>query len=330
MQLTQENYRFQKIITAVSVSLFLLKAIAWSLTQSVSILTDTLESVVNLATGFFGLYSLYLSSLPKDRNHPYGHGKIEFISAGVEGGLIASAGIFILYQSLLSYWRPAELSRLDWGIGLVTLTAIVNYYIGYLAVKKGKKNHSLALVASGEHLKTDTYSTLGVIAGLAVITFSEKYWLDSVVAFCLGLFIIFTGFRILRSSIAGIMDEADDELLARIAIILQNNRRENWVDIHNLRIIKYGGSLHIDCHLTLPWYFNVREAHQEIHLLEELIRFHLGENVEMFIHADYCYPFSCMLCNKKDCAARTQPLKASIQWDVTNLYHNKKHRLLEE
>jgi cation diffusion facilitator family transporter len=330
VQLNQENYRFQKIITAFSVFLFLLKLLAWRLTQSVTIFTDALESVVNLATGFLGLYSLYLSALPKDRNHPYGHGKIEFISAGVEGGLIASAGIFILYQSLLSYWRPVQLNRLDWGIGLVTFTAVVNYYIGHLAVKKGEKNHCLALVASGQHLKTDTYSTLGVIAGLAVITFSGKYWLDSVFAFCLGLFIIFTGFRILRSSIAGIMDEADDELLARIASILQNSRKENWVDIHNLRIIKYGGSLHIDCHLTLPWYFNVQQAHQEIHLLEEIIKSHLGENIEMFIHADYCYSFSCALCSKKDCPARTQPLKNLLEWDVINLYQNKKHKLPEE
>ncbi|MCS6905559.1 MAG: cation diffusion facilitator family transporter, partial [Bacteroidia bacterium] len=264
---------------------------------------------------------------PKDQNHPYGHGKIEFISAGVEGGLIASAGVFILYRAISSYFHPSTLKRLDWGMLLIATTAVVNYYVGYLAIRKGKKNCSLALIASGKHLQTDTYSTLCVVIGLLVITFTRFFWLDSLIASSLGLFIIYTGFRILRSSIAGIMDEADEELLRQIAEILQKNRRANWIDIHNLRIIKYGGNLHIDCHLTLPWYFNVREAHQEIDLLEKSVRENLGENVEMFIHADDCYPFSCRLCSKHDCVFRIYPFEKQIVWNSLNLYQNKRHRL---
>src|SRR5690606_15253418 len=110
---------------------------------------------------FIGLYSLYLSSLPRDRNHPYGHGKVEFISASIEGALIAFAGVVIIYESIQSLRKPHTIHTIDFGIYLIAFTAIANYFLGYLAVKKGKKNNSLALIASGKHLQTDTYTTLG-------------------------------------------------------------------------------------------------------------------------------------------------------------------------
>ena len=167
-----ESFKFQKIVAFVGVLLFLIKIYAWYKTGSVAILTDALESTINVIAGFIGLYSLYLSSLPRDENHPYGHGKAEFISASIEGALISIAGVIIIYEAIGNLRNPKELEQLDLGLILVAVTAVINYVIGAIAVKKGKKNHSLALISSGKHLQTDTYSTIGIIVALVILYFT--------------------------------------------------------------------------------------------------------------------------------------------------------------
>src|SRR5690606_6518756 len=184
--------------------------------------------------------------------------------------------------------NPVPLERLDTGMWLVGATAIVNFALGYLCVKRGKKNNSLALEASGKHLQTDTYSTLGIIAGLLLIYFTGYTWFDSILAIGFGIFIMITGYRIIRTSIAGIMDEADEKLLDSLISVLDSNRKENWIDLHNLRVIKYGAILHVDCHLTVPWYINVYEAHEEVDALGDLVRKEFGDSVELFVHSDGC------------------------------------------
>lgn len=132
----QQNYRFQKTVVVVGLSLFAIKLAAWYLTNSVSILTDALEGIVNVISAFIGLYSLYLSSLPKDKNHPYGHGKVEFLSAALEGVMISFAGIWIIFEAINHIINPQQIKELDWGIILVALAALVNFIVGYIAVKK--------------------------------------------------------------------------------------------------------------------------------------------------------------------------------------------------
>lgn len=317
----------QRWVVIVAVILFLLKIVAYFLTHSVAILTDALESTVNVIAGFIGLYSLYVAAKPRDEDHPYGHGKAEFLSAAVEGTLILTAGLIIIYESIRSFIHPRELAKLDSGIILVATTAIINFVVGTISIKRGKKNNSLALVASGKHLQSDTWSTLGIIAGLILIRFTGLVWLDSVVAILLAFVIIFTGYGILRTSLAGIMDEADKELLQRMVDILNANRRTNWIDLHNLRVIKYGGQLHIDCHLTVPWYFNVNEAHLEVDELVELIRREFGDSIEMAVHVDGCMVFSCNICNKFECNVRQHPFVKRLQWDLKNIVSNQKHSL---
>jgi divalent metal cation (Fe/Co/Zn/Cd) transporter len=124
---------------------------------------------------------------------------------------------------------------------------------------------------------------------------------------------------------AGILDESDKNLLIQLVGILNRNRRANWMDLHNLRIIKYGNILHIDCHLTLPWYLNMHEAHLEIDHLTQLIRSNFGSSVEFFIHTDGCLEFSCRICNKKDCNVRQHLQEKKIEWTVENVASNTKH-----
>jgi cation diffusion facilitator family transporter len=323
----RENLRIQKWVVAVAVLLFILKIIAWFLTHSVAILTDALESTVNVIAGFIGLYSLYVAAKPRDEDHPYGHGKAEFLSAAVEGTLITMAGLVIIYEAIYAFIHPRELQQLDYGIILVAITAVINFLVGYISIKKGKKNHSLALVASGKHLQSDTYSTLGIIVGLALIYITKLAWLDSAVAVIFAGIIIYTGYRIIRSSVAGIMDEADKELLQKMLVVLNASRRPNWIDLHNLRVIKYGGQLHIDCHLTVPWYLNVIEAHKEVEELGSLIKREFGNVIELFVHTDPCLDFSCPICNKQECGHRKAPYAKQVDWTLANVLTDTKHRL---
>jgi cation diffusion facilitator family transporter len=323
--ISKQNYNIQKWVAVVSVTLLVVKFTAYYFTHSVAILTDALESIVNVVAGFIGLYSLYIAAQPKDANHPYGHGKAEFLSAAVEGTMIGIAGVIILYKATYQLFHPVELQKIDVGIILIGITAFVNYGVGSICVRKGKSNKSIALEVSGKHLQTDTYSTLGVIVGLAVLYFTHLSWIDASVAIILALFIIYTSYNIIRRSVAGIMDEADEKLLTQIITVIEENRKENWVDLHNLRVIKYGSVLHVDCHLTVPWYFNVYEAHKEIDGLAELIKRDHGETLEIFDHADSCLELQCPYCMKTDCPVRKHPFEKTIEWTLQNVIQDRKH-----
>ena len=320
-----DSYQFQKKVALIGVLLFVVKFIAWYMTSSVAILTDALESIINVVSGFVGLYSLYLSALPKDQNHPYGHGKVEFISASIEGALISIAGVIIIFQAIHNLRSPQKITQIDYGIYLVAVTAVINYIVGYYAIRKGKKNHSLALIASGKHLQSDTYSTIGIIIGLMALYFTNLEWLDSAIALLFAGIILFTGYKILRSAISGIMDETDQPLLHEVVELLESKRKPNWIDLHNLRIIKYGSTLHFDCHMTVPWYFTIEEGHHEVEALEQVVREYFGDRVEFFVHLDACKEYSCVLCTKTDCAVRKFPFEEQVTWTTENVSKNQKH-----
>lgn len=327
MEKAQYNLTVQKRIAALSILLLIAKAVAWYITGSVAILTDAFESIVNVVAGLIGVYSLYISAKPQDIDHPYGHGKAEFISAAIEGSLISIAGLIIIYEAFVNLLHPHEIKELDYGIILVAATGLINYIAGSICLRTGRKNNSLALISSGKHLQTDTWSTLGIVIGLLLMLITKQLWLDSVVAIVFSILIIFTGYKILRSSVAGIMDEADTDLLKKMVQMLNANRRVNWIDLHNLRIIKYGSRIHLDCHLTVPWYLNVHEAHQEIDALSTMVKNEFGESVELFVHSDGCLDFSCRICSKMECTVRRHPFEKKVEWTIENISSNRKHQV---
>ena len=318
--------RVQQWVVFTSIILFALKVLAYVLTDSVAILTDALESTVNVVTGFTGLYSLRLAAKPRDEDHPYGHGKIELISASFEGILILVAGLFIVYESLTNLIHAHPVSQLDTGILLVASTALINYLLGWWCIRTARKHHSVALEASGKHLQSDTWTTVGIIGGLLLLRFTGILWIDSAVAMIFAFVIIVQGGRIIRETVAGLTDEADAALLKRLIVALNLQKRENWVDLHNLRIIKYGSVLHLDCHLTVPWYFNVDQAHAEVDALDRLIAREFDQSLEMFVHTDACLPpVSCTVCPLLDCPARKAPFEGRLEWTLENVTNNKKH-----
>jgi cation diffusion facilitator family transporter len=327
MQPQKQNIQIQKQITLLAIILFVIKIVAYYLTHSVAILTDALESIVNIVAGFLGVYTLSISARPKDKDHPYGHGKVEFLSAAIEGTLIIITALFIIYGAIKNITNAQQVSKLDIGLLLMIITAIINYIVGYRTIAIGKKNNVLPLVATGNHLLSDTYTTIGIVVGLVLLYFTNIFWIDSAVAILFSIIILYTGYKIIRSSIAGIMDEADEELLHKIIIKLNDNKKVNWIDLHNLRIIKYGSVLHLDAHLTVPWYFDVLQAHKQIDELTELLRNTFGESLEIFVHTDACTSFSCAICEKKDCTVRENSFVKRIIWNKENISLNEKHHL---
>lgn len=297
------------------------------MTHSLSVLSDALESIVNVLAGAIGLYSLYVASKPKDKDHPYGHGKAEFVSAAFEGSLIITAGCIILYESINTFFEPTTLHDLDNGIWVLLSTAILNLVAGIIAKTKGKKNKSLALVSSGQHLIIDSYTTFAVVIGIGLVLLTNYNGIDAIIAILMGLWIIYNGYKIIRESLAGIMDEADMALLEEVIAELNKARNGKWIDLHNLRVIKYGALMHIDCHLTVPWYYNVNEAHFAVDDFTMLIKNKFGASVEFFVHTDGCMPFSCPICTIDDCAKRTAPFQKKINWNIENVLSDLKHQL---
>jgi cation diffusion facilitator family transporter len=305
-----------------------IKVLTYFLTHSNAVLTDALESIINIITGVFALFSLYYASKPKDEDHPYGHGKIELLSAGFEGGLIFISGMLIIGKSVYGFFQPAAIHSLDLAALLSMVAGAANFVMGKYLVNLGKKHKSLIMVADGKHLLSDTVSSVGLVIGLLLIHFTNLLWLDHVIAIIFGGFIFYTGFKLLKQSITGLLDEADYENLAKLIIVLNEHRREKWIDIHNLRVLKFGHTLHIDAHITLPWYDNLENTHYEVVSVEQLIKEKIHEEIEFFIHSDPCIPSSCAICSIANCKVRSNPFEQKLDWTLKNLLPDRKHSLI--
>ncbi len=309
----------------ISIVLLSVKFLAYFITSSNAILTDAVESIANVAAGSFAFYSVYLSKQPKDENHPYGHGKVEFFSVFVEGSLICISGILIILKSGHDLIFPIKLTNLFDGAVIIGITGMVNAAVGFYLINIARNTQSLTLEAEGKHLLTDMMSSLALALGIIIIQLTGLLWLDSVISIGLGIYIFYSGYKLTRRSVGGLMDERNTDLLKNIISILQQNRSDSWIDMHNLRAQQYGADWHIDCHLTLPYYFSLSEVHEQISDIDKLINRSVNYNTEFFIHADPCLPNCCHYCRMKNCQARLQPYTIDIEWIFDNVTKNQKH-----
>ena len=319
--------RIQQVLVSVTVVLFILKIVAWRLTGSVAILTDALESTVNVVAGFVGLYSISLSAKPRDREHPYGHGKVEFISSAIEGILISIAGLIIVYEAIDNFYHPHALRKLDFGLILVFATAAINFGVGVYCVQRGKQMQSPVLQASGAHLKSDAYSSFGLMLGVLLILLTNMAWIDSVAALIFAIIIIVTGVKIIRKAVSGIMDESDNAIIDEVVELLNNNRHPDWIDVHNMRVIDYAGFLHIDAHLTVPYYIDVQSAHTIQENFTSFFKTRFNNRVEFFIHTDPCIPIQCGICQMNACPKRQHEFVQALHWSHDSILSNQKHTL---
>lgn len=324
---TRTEIKVQRAALIISVALMIVKFIAWYFTLSNAILTDALESIINVVAGSFALYAVMLSAKPSDNDHPYGHGKVEFIVSGIEGGMIALAGIMMIGKAGLAFISPDEIQNVSLGLVLTAITGVINYATAWWLISTGKKHHSLPLIADGEHIKSDAYTSFAVIVGLALVWLTGWTIVDNVMAMAMGFWIMYIGYKLIRKALAGIMDEADVHLVKEVVEVLNQNRKSQWIDIHNLRIIQYGSRLHIDCHITFPFYFNLEQIHKEMKEVEVLLNTKYGKEVELFIHPDPCKPISCKICDLKHCEERKFPFEKRIEWNYKNATGTKRHEL---
>lgn len=324
MKTTEKTIKLkvQKQIVIISIILLVGKFVAYYLTQSVGILTDALESIVNVITGLITIYSIYVSLKPRDDDHPFGHGKVESLSASIEGFLIIIAGLIIIYEAVSRLFDPFMPPKLDVGIIIIGVAGLINYLIGYYSIWIGKKHNSIALIAGGKHLQSDTYSSIGLVIGLIILLVTKIAWIDSAIALLFGGIIIYTGYKILKETTSNLMDEADFTLLEKFTNIVWGNKADSWIDIHNLKIAKYGDSHHIDCDLRLPRYFNIVEAHNESDILKEIIEQNYGEKFDITIHIDACNSTFCKQCKVKNCPIRESEFEKIQKWTIENLTYN--------
>jgi cation diffusion facilitator family transporter len=326
MQINQNKRKIRLILLSFLMSIVLsgLKFFAYFLTHSNAILSDALESIINVFASGFALYSIRLAALPKDTNHPYGHGKVEFFSAGFEGALIVIASVVISWEAIQRLLEPASLSNLSTGSLLILATVILNSAIGLLLVREGKKFNSLALTADGRHLLTDSLSSILLLVSVVLVLLTGQIWIDSVASLFFGILIAYNGYNLIRKSVAGLMDESDLPLMKHVVEAIRSHKKNYWIDVHNLRVQQYGSDLHIDCHLTLPYFWELKNAHEAIHEFENVLKdSHTGET-EIFVHADPCLPECCYFCRLEGCPVRYHPFEQDIDWDVVNLAKNQK------
>lgn len=300
----------------VGATLLAVKLLAATLTGSAAILSDALESIINVVAGIFALYSVVLSAQPPDSSHPYGHGKIESFSAGFEGALIILAALAILWEAIPGFFALRSLAALDVGILLVLGAAGVNAGLGVFLIRVGRRTHSFALTADGKHLLTDVYTSIGVSVGVGLVHVTGWVVLDSIAACAVAINILVTGTRLVRQSVRHLMDEAEEEVLAKIVSTLQQARRPEWIDLHHLRSWRSGNVYHIDFHLTLPRYWNLEQGHETETEVEAWLVEHLGGQGEALLHLDPCTPHHCPSCRMEACPVRASAFRRTPPWTV--------------
>jgi cation diffusion facilitator family transporter len=236
-------------------------------------------------------------------------------------------GIIIIGKSVINIFNPIAIHQLNIGALIAGVAGFANYFLGRYLIRMGERHHSITLIADGKHLISDTMSSIGLVAAVIVMYYTNWLWLDNLFAILFGIVIIYTGYRLIRKSLAGLMDEANETILKEMVDILNTNRHTNWIDIHNLRILQYGSSYHIDCHITLPWYHDLQTSHEELKKVETLMMKKFHHKVELFIHPDPCLPFSCSICQITDCKVRQNPFTQKVEWTLDNVMLNQKHHL---
>ncbi len=322
----QVKQRVQRRIVLCSVMLMAGKFAAYFLTNSVGVLTDAMESIVNVTAGLISLYSLYRAARPADRNHPFGYGKIELISASIEGLLILLAGTAIVYEGVRRLFVPSQIEQLDTGIAIVAAAGAINYLLGLYSIRTGRRYDSVALVAGGRHLQSDTYSTIGLVAGLVLLYVTRIGWIDSALAMLFGGIIAWTGISILRKTASDLMDTADERYLEKMLETVSRRPRPDWIDIHNLKIIRYGSYAYIDCDLTLPWYYTVRQGHKACEELKRVIEQSFSDRVLFSVHSDPCEERHCGHCSVEECPYRREAFAGPLVYTLRELTENDEQR----
>ena len=328
---TNAESRFKGRMAAICISLLVsvllmgAKFYTYHLTRSSAVLSDALESIINVVAAGFAVISIWMAAQPPDADHPYGHGKIEYFSAGFEGALIVLAAVGIFKTGISHLLMPQPLANLQVGLLILVGAAAVNLVLGVGLVQVGRRTNSLTLIADGKHVLTDVYTSVGVVAGLLLVHWTGWLWVDGAIACLVGIHILSAGLQLVRQSFSALMDASDPTLLDEISALLERHRESVWIDIHQLRAWRSGNFVHIDLHLVLPRDFFLDDAHAQAKNVEQLLIDHFEGNAGVLVHMDPCESPECSVCRQYRCDQRTRKPEAdAIVWDRKRLTASKK------
>lgn len=284
-----------------------LKFLAYKITGSTAVLSDALESVVNVVAAAFALWAVKAAEAPPDENHPYGHGKFEFVTAVFEGGLISFAALMIGYEAIVSLVRGPVMPDLGgWGLVVMLVAGGLNGALGLTLIGIGKRTSSMALTADGKHVFTDFLTTVGILVGLGIVKLTGIAWLDPAIALLMAVMLALTGIPLVRTAIDGLMDAADNSLLEKLLGSLERNRAPGLIRVHHVRAMRNGRRVHVDGHLVVPEFWSVEEAHDSTELYVRAVLNDIFPEGEMEFHVDPCRRLYCRSCDVQACPIRRE------------------------
>ena len=303
----QSRIRIALLSIAAGACVLGLKYLAFVLSGSVALKSDAIESIVNIVAAVFALGAVIFAGKPADKEHPYGHGKIEHFSAAFEGGLISLAAVFILLEAAKGLLYGVELKDLGRGLAVNLLAGAINGILGWFLLTQGRKTRSKALEADGHHILSDFWTTIGIALGLLAVKLTGLKWLDPVMAMTVGLLLARTGFRLVKESSQALLDMEDPDTLHKVLGAMNRVRTWDIIAVHELRTFRSGRFTHVDVHIVVPEYYPVRQAHD---LCEDFGKKSLevgGIEGEVHTHVDPCGRLYCDRCPAESCTIRVAP-----------------------
>lgn len=313
------SLRATYVSLVVSIVLLTVKFWAYSLTRSQAVFSDAMESIVNVVAAALAIVVVAIAYKPADKGHPYGHGKAEFFSTAFEGGLISFASILICAEAALAIFRGGVVRELGIGLGVTLGAGVVNAILGLYLVRVGRKHHSVAIESSGHHVLSDFWTSAGVAVGLILVALTGVQWIDPICALIVGSLLGVTGFRLVRRSISGLMDEEDRGILENLLRIIDRERPSGIIQIHHLRVMRSGRYHHIDAHAVVPEFWDVAEAHAQSDYFEKMLMREYPYNGELHLHVDPCRKAYCRVCDVEDCPIRQHPFESKRRLSIEEI-----------
>ncbi len=307
-----QRARIRVAITAIvaGVSILGLKYYAYYVSGSAALMSDAYESVVNVVSAIFALGAVLYADQPADKEHPYGHGKIEHFSAAFEGGMISLAAVMIIYEAIKAMVSPKPLEALGLGLIINFGAGAMNGLLGLYLVQAGKKQGSQALMADGHHVLSDFYTTLGIGAGLLLVKLTGLTWLDPIMAIGVGVLLAWTGFKLVRASSEALLDREDPELVGRLVQVINRVRPTGVLAIHELRTLRNGRYTHVDIHIVIPEFYTITQGHALVETFNREVIEGVGLEGELHTHTDPCMRAHCAGCPVEPCPVRLAPQTA--------------------
>jgi cation diffusion facilitator family transporter len=315
LSLLKSQLRVLFVSLFVSLVIMGFKWWAYVISGSIALKTDALESFINIFAIVMAIIAVYQAQRPADSNHPYGHGKIEYFSSAIEGGMLMLGSCYLLYESIKGAFFFHETYELNTALLFSAGSGAMNGLLGAWQLNRGKKLNSEAITTDARHLLADFYTTAGIIVGLLVAKFSGYYFLDSVIAALVSLMLLKSSLKIIQKSALVLSDVEDPKLISKIANLLNSNLKpRDVIDVHMLRSFRSGKKNFVDLHIVVPEFWDVRHAHDYAEKFCAGLQGELDRESEFHPHVEPCMRKYCSNCEAENCPVRQAPFKERAEF----------------